>query len=226
MGATNKTYNKEVVAHKLENAGMIPVFYHDDIEVCKQIVKACYDGGVTVFEFTNRGKNGVENFKALKTYVETNCPGMLLGIGSVMDRATTSLFLSIGADFIVSPILKEEMAEECARMNVNWIPGCGTLTEIVKGVDLGAPIVKIFPGSTLGPGFVKAVLGPVPTLKLMPTGGVKPEEANLKAWFEAGVVCVGMGSQLLTKDIIVNNDYDVLKEKVKETFHLIEQLKK
>lgn len=214
------------VAIAMRETGMVPVFYHADIEICKKVVKACYDGGVRVFEFTNRGDFAHEVFSELNKYCLKELPEMILGVGSVIDAGTTSLYLQLGANFIVSPVLKEEMAKVCNRRKVAWSPGCGSLTEISLAEELGAEVVKIFPGSQVGgPGFVKAVRGPFPWTSIMPTGGVEPTEDNLKKWFEAGVTCVGMGSKLITKDIFQENKYDQLTETVKNALAIIKKYK-
>lgn len=211
------------ISEKLEQSGMVPVFYHEDLTTCKNAIQACYDGGLRVFEYTNRGDKATVNFPLLKQYINDNYPDMLLGIGSVINKEQTEKYIALGADFIVSPILEEEMVETCNKNYKYWIPGCATLTEIARAEKLGADIIKIFPGNVLGPGFVKAVKDPMPWLKLMPTGGVAPEEENLKAWFNSGVVCVGMGSKLLTKEAISNTD--MLTDKVSETLELINDIR-
>ena len=204
---------------------MIPVFYHADIEICKRVIAACYEGGIRVFEYTNRGEKALENFPLLKAYIGAKFPDMLLGIGSIITTIHAHQFIALDADFIVAPILDEEVAAICAEKDKFWIPGCGTLSEMARAEKLGAEIVKAFPGNVLGPGFVKAVRGPMPWLKIMPTGGVEPTEESLKVWFDAGVVCVGMGSQLITKDVIANGNYAALTQKVKDGFKIIEKLK-
>lgn len=214
------------VVIKMKETGMVPVFYNADIEVCKNVLKACYDGGVRVFEFTNRGDFAHEVFGQLMKYAAEDCPEMMLGVGSVIDGPTTSLYLQMGANFIVSPIIDEEMARMCNKRKVAWSPGCGSVTEIVKAHELGSEVVKIFPGSQVGgPAFVKAVRGPFPYASIMPTGGVSPDEANLKGWIEAGVHCVGMGSQLFPKEILANKDYSAITAKCKEALAIIKKLR-
>lgn len=213
------------ITNQLNEKGFIPLFYHSDIEVCIGIVKACFDGGIRVVEFTDRGEKALENFKKLKIYVNTNLPGMLLGIGSITNKKQAEEFLNAEADFIVAPILDEETGKYCKQENVAWIPGCGTLSEIARAVKIGAEVVKIFPGNVLGSGFVKAVLGPMPQLKLMPTGGVEPTEENLKAWFDAGVFCVGMGSKLISKETMDNRNFHSLTLQVQNLIKLINEIK-
>lgn len=215
------------VALKMAETGMIPVFYHKDIDVCKKVLKACYDGGVRVFEFTNRGDFAHEVFAELNKYAAKELPELILGVGSVVEAGTTSLYIQLGANFIVSPVLNEDMAKVCNRRKVLWSPGCGSVTEISKAEELGAEVVKIFPGSQVGgPKFVEAVKGPLPWSSIMPTGGVDTSEENLSAWFKAGVTCVGMGSQLITKDVIEKGDFQKLTDECKKALEIIKKYKK
>jgi len=215
------------VALKMKETGMVPVFYHKDAEICKQVAKACYAGGIRVFEFTNRGDYAHEVFTELNKYAARELPEMIMGVGSVMDVGTTSLYIQLGANFIVSPLINADMAKVCNRRKISWSPGCGSVTEIGYAEELGAEIVKIFPGSQVGgPKFVEAVKGPLPWSSIMPTGGVDISEENLSAWFKAGVTCVGMGSQLLTKDIIGNGKWDELTQNCIKALEIIRQYKK
>lgn len=214
------------VLTRLGEQGMIPVLYNPDTELMKNILKACYNGGIRSFEFTNRGDFAHEVFAELIKWASKELPEMILGVGSVIDAGTASLYIQLGANFIVSPILSEEMAKACNRRKVAWMPGCGTPSEISKAEELGAEVVKIFPGSSVGgPSFVKAFLGPSPWSNIMPTGGVDPSEENLKAWFGAGVYCVGMGSQLITKEILSNKDYDKLTAICRDTLERIRKIR-
>ena len=215
-------YRRLRVAQTILDTGLVPVFYHSDITIAKQVLKACYDGGVRIFEFTNRGDLAHEVFRDLNVYALNELPGMILGVGSVVDAGTTSLYLQLGANFIVSPVLNPEMARVCNRRKVLWSPGCGSLSEISQAEELGAEIVKIFPATEVGgPGFVKSVLGPNPWTFIMPTGGVKPEEPNVKEWFEAGVACVGMGSQLFPADWIRDGKFADITKKVAEAMAMV-----
>lgn len=205
---------------------MVPVFYHPDLDVCKNVLKACHAGGVRAFEFTNRGDFAHEIFSELSKYVRDELPELMLGVGSVVDAGTASIYIQCGTSFVVSPVLNEEMARVCNRRKVLWSPGCGSLSEISHAEELGAEVVKIFPGSSVGgPGFVKAVKGPCPWTSIMPTGGVKPTEENLKDWFDAGVHCVGMGSQLFTKDLIQSDKHQELVDKISATLAIIQRLR-
>ena len=214
-------YTRLEVVRVIQETGMVPLFYHSDIEIGKKVLKACYDGGARLMEFTARGDFAFEVFSELNKYALEELPGMIMGVGSITDAASASLYMQMGANFIVTPSLREDIAIVCNRKKVLWSPGCGTLTEINRAEELGCEVIKLFPGSTYGPGFVKAIKGPQPWTSVMPTGGVSTEETNLRAWFEAGVSCVGMGSKLISKDILVNGDYAALENKVKTTLETI-----
>ena len=219
-------YSRIEVAHLMKETGMVPLFYHPNIELGKKVMKACYDGGARLMEFTARGDFSVEVFLELNKFAIKELPGMIMGVGSITDAGAASMFMQMGANFIVTPSLREDIAIACNRRKVFWSPGCGTLTEINRAEELGCEIIKLFPGSIYGAGFVKAIKGPQPWTSVMPTGGVTTEESNLKGWFGAGVTCVGMGSQLISKDILANQDYDLLKQRVSDTLSLIKSLRK
>lgn len=215
------------VALKMAECGVIPVFYHADAEICKEVLRAAYKGGARVFEFTNRGDFAHEVFGQLIKWTATELPDMILGIGSVIDPATTALYLQLGANFIVSPLLNEEMARTCNRRKVLWSPGCGSLSEIGRAEELGAEIVKIFPGASVGgPQFVAAIKGPCPWSSIMPTGGVEPTDVNLRAWFKSGVTCVGMGSNMFPKAMITSGNWEGLAVFIKSCFDLADQIRR
>ncbi|MFV8466023.1 bifunctional 4-hydroxy-2-oxoglutarate aldolase/2-dehydro-3-deoxy-phosphogluconate aldolase [Flavobacterium sp. LB1P62] len=219
-------YSRIEVASVMAATGMVPLFFHTDVELGKKIVKACYDGGARLMEFTSRGDFAFEIFGALNKYALAELPGMILGVGSITDAAAASLYMQLGANFIVTPVLREDIAIACNRRKVLWSPGCGTLTEIARAEELGCEIVKLFPGDIYGPNFIKAIKGPCPWTSIMPTGGVSTSEDNLKGWFDAGVTCVGIGSQLISNEILANKDYDGLKLKVQETLAIIAKVRK
>lgn len=214
------------VVSKMTETGMVPLFYHSDIEIAKKILKACYEGGARLLEFTSRGDFAHQIFDELNKYVLTELPDMIMGVGSVTDSAAASLYMQLGANFIVTPVLREDIAVVCNRRKVLWSAGCGSLTEIARAEELGGEIVKLFPGSIYGPDFVKAIKGPQPWTSIMPTGGVSTEEDNLRVWFDAGVTCVGMGSKLISNEILANEDFEVLKTKVAETLKLIKKIRR
>jgi 2-dehydro-3-deoxyphosphogluconate aldolase/(4S)-4-hydroxy-2-oxoglutarate aldolase len=219
-------YSRIEVFLKMKETGMVPLYYNSDAELCKKVVKACYDGGALAFEFTNRGDFAHEVFSELSKYVKKELPGMAIGVGSVIDAGTASLFIQLGADFIVSPLLNPEVAKVCNRRKVLWSPGCGSISEINYAEELGCELVKIFPaGQVGGPEFIASIKGPMPWSDLMPSGGVTPEYENLKAWFKAGATCVGLGSQLMKKEYISTGNFQGLADKVKETIELIRKIK-
>ena len=219
-------YSRVEVFQAMKETGVVPVFFHADIEVSKAVLKSCYDGGIRVFEFVNRGDFAHEVFGELNKYALENLPGMILGAGSIVEEATTAIYIQLGANFIVSPLLNENMARICNRRKIMWSPGCGTISEISKAQELGAEVVKVFPASEVGgPSFVKAVKAPMPWTDIMPTGGVDTSKDNLKQWFDAGVTCVGMGSALFPKNIMANKDWDALTQKVKELMANIKEVR-
>jgi 2-dehydro-3-deoxyphosphogluconate aldolase/(4S)-4-hydroxy-2-oxoglutarate aldolase len=210
----------------MQQDGMVPLFFHPDVDLGKKILKACYDGGGRLLEFTNRGDFAFEIFGELNKYALKELPGMILGVGSITDAGAASLYMQLGANFIVTPVLREDIAAVCNRRKVLWSPGCGSLTEIARAEELGCEIVKLFPGDIYGPKFVKGIKGPCPWTSIMPTGGVSPSEENLKGWFDAGVTCVGMGSQLISKDILASKDFGRLENMVRDTLSLIKSIRK
>lgn len=218
-------YSRIEVASVMKENGMVPLFFHSDIELSKKILKACYDGGSRLMEFTSRGDFAFEIFGQLNKYALAELPGMILGVGSVTDAAAASLYMQLGANFIVTPVLREDIALVCNRRKVLWSPGCGTLTEIARAEELGCEIVKLFPGDIYGPQFIKGIKGPCPWTSIMPTGGVSTDRANLKSWFDVGVTCVGIGSQLISNEILANRDYAGLQAKVKETLAIIAEIR-
>ncbi len=217
-------YTGEQLLEKINTAPIVPVFSHTDKATALAVVKACYDGGISVFEFTNRNKEAAEVFEYLLSQKE-QFPGMALGIGTIMNEEQAQQFIALGADFIVSPILDEKVAALCTKNNISWTPGCGTLTEIIQGQRWGATLIKVFPADVMGPKFIAGVKGPCPDLNLMPTGGVTPEEEELKTWFRSGVVCVGMGSQLMDKQLIASGNFSALSLRIREVVNFVNQLK-
>jgi 2-dehydro-3-deoxyphosphogluconate aldolase/(4S)-4-hydroxy-2-oxoglutarate aldolase len=214
------------VLNTVINTGLVPIFYNADVEVAKNVTKACAAGGALVVEFTNRGDFAAEVFKELSQYLSTEEPDIILGVGSVMDAPTAALYIAYGANFIVSPVLNEEMAWVCNRRKIAFMPGCGSVSEISRAEELGVEIVKIFPGSSVGgPGFVKSVLAPCPWTRIMPTGGVAPTEENLGAWFEAGAACVGMGSNLVRKDLVAAGKWEEITKLTRQTLDLIRKVR-
>lgn len=205
--------------------GMVPLFYHPDAEMGKKVLAAVYRGGARVLEFTNRGDFAHEVFAELSKFAARELPEMMMGVGSLTDAGTAALYLQLGADFVVTPVFREDIAIVCNRRKVLWSPGCGSLTEIARAEELGAEIVKLFPGSIYGPNFIKDILGPCPWTNIMPTGGVSPDYDNLKKWFDAGAYCVGMGSKLMATNEQGNFDYDKIEQLTKEALGHIRKIR-
>lgn len=210
----------------MAETGLVPLFFNSDVELSKKILKACYDGGARLMEFTARGDFAHQVFGELTKYAIAELPGMIMGVGSVTDAGAASLYMQLGANFIVTPVLREDIAIVCNRRKVLWSPGCGSLTEIARAEELGCEIVKLFPGGTYGPEYVKDIKGPQPWTSIMPTGGVSPTRENLEAWFGAGVTCVGMGSKLISKEIVDTQNFELLKAKVQEALQMIKEIRK
>ena len=220
-----KNYSRAEIAVLFEKSGLVPLFYHEDAETVKKVVKALYDGGARLFEFTSRGEFAHEVFAEVVKYSRQECPDMLLGVGSVTDGAEASRYIAMGAKFVVSPVFRKDVVINCNRRKVLYLPGCGTLEEIGKAEEWGCEIVKLFPAAVYGPEFVKAVVGPQPWTSIMPSGGVSTEKDNLKAWFDAGVSCVGMGSSLIKKNISTEEDFEELQKKVSDVLQIISELR-
>lgn len=214
------------VLNTINETGIVPLFYNQDVELVKNVVKACYKGGARVFEFTNRGDFAHEVFSKVVKWSELECPEMIMGVGSIIDTGTASLYIQLGANFIVSPNLNTELAKVCNRRKIAWMPGCGTLSEINLAEELGCEIVKIFPGKEIGgPSFVKAIKGPCPWTSIMPSGGVAPEKESLEEWFNAGVTCVGLGSQLTPKEVLKKGDFAFIENKTREAIQIVNHIK-
>lgn len=212
------------VLNKMVELGLVPVFYQPDLEVAKQVVAACSTGGAKVVEFTNRGDFAYQVFGELIKHFAVADPDVILGIGSVSDPETAALYINNGANFVVGPVLNPDVAKVCNRRKVPYSPGCGSASEISYAEELGVEIVKVFPGTSVGgPGFVKSVLGPHPWTRIMPTGGVDATEESIKGWFAAGVTCVGIGSKLVSKDLVAKGDYDAIADRAAQVLAWIRE---
>ncbi|WP_347372752.1 bifunctional 4-hydroxy-2-oxoglutarate aldolase/2-dehydro-3-deoxy-phosphogluconate aldolase [Aequorivita sp. Q41] len=218
-------YSRIEVVNTMNKTGLVPLFYNSDISNCKKILETLYASGARLLEFTARGDFAEEVFSELNKYAISKLPDMILGVGSITDAASASRYMSLGASFIITPVLREDVALVCNRRKVLWSPGCGSLSEIAKAEELGCEIVKLFPGGIYGPDFVKAIKGPCQWTSIMPTGGVSPTKENLTAWFSAGVSCVGMGSKLIVKDADGNYDLQRIEELTKFSLKIISELK-
>ncbi len=219
-------YSKLQVIGSAISTGVVPVFYNADKEVSLEVMKACYDGGIRVFEFANRGDFAHEVFGDLVKYATTKLPGMILGAGTVIDAPTAAMYLQEGANFIVGPLFNREVADVCNRRCVPYIPGCASVAEVGEAQASGCDVVKIFPGDVLGPAFVKSVKAPMPWTQILVTGGVKPEEDNLRSWFKAGASCVGMGSNLFPKEMIKAGDWASVTSLCADSLSIIAEARK
>ncbi|WP_421738172.1 bifunctional 4-hydroxy-2-oxoglutarate aldolase/2-dehydro-3-deoxy-phosphogluconate aldolase [Caulobacter sp.] len=218
--------DRMAVLTAMMDQGVIPVFYHPDAEVCKKVIQACADGGAPCIEFTNRGDFASHVFYEVTKHFATADERVIMGVGSIVDAPTAGIYIANGAKFVVGPILNADVAKVCNRRKIPYSPGCGSASEISYAEELGCEIVKVFPGSSVGgPDFVKAVLGPMPWTRIMPTGGVDPDEASVKKWFGAGIVAAGMGSKLITQELLDAGDYAGITAKVRETVELIKKVR-
>jgi 2-dehydro-3-deoxyphosphogluconate aldolase/(4S)-4-hydroxy-2-oxoglutarate aldolase len=214
------------VLNTMLDTGMVPVFYHPSLEVAREVAGACVAGGCPLLEFTNRGDHAWEVFTELERYCARELPELILGVGSIVDPGTASLYINCGASFVVAPALNAEVARVCNRRKIPYSPGCGTLSEISQAEELGCEIIKIFPGKEVGgQAFIKNIKGPCPWVSIMPTGGVEPTEASLKGWFEAGAACVGMGSNMITKEMLKAADYAGIGANIGRTVELIRKIR-
>tara|TARA_R110001632_G_scaffold51669_6_gene128651 strand:+ start:2565 stop:3236 length:672 start_codon:yes stop_codon:yes gene_type:complete len=213
------------VAQEMKRTGIVPLFYNESVDIGTQILQACYNGGARVIEFTSRGENAHKVFDALCAFAKANLPELILGVGSVTDSAAASLYMQLGANFVVTPVLREDIATVCNRRKVLWSPGCGSLTEIARAEELGCEIVKLFPGGIYGSQFVKAIKGPCPWTSIMPTGGVSPTRESLEEWFDAGVTCVGMGSKLIAPEPNGKWNFKTIEDKTKHAIDLVKSIR-
>ncbi len=219
-------YRRLKVLQMIEEIGMVPIFYHEDKEVCLNVTKACVQGGALLIELVNRSDNMIGVFKEIENYCKTHLPQAVLGVGSIVDEGTAAMYINQGANFIVGPCFDHGVAIICNKRKVPYIPGCASMKEIHEAESLGVEICKIFPAKEVGGiDFIKAVLAPRPWSSLMPTGGIETTKESLEKWFKAGSVCVGMGSGLISKSILAKKDYKLLAKKVKETISIIKELK-
>ncbi len=218
-------YDKLQVLTAIRDTGIVPVFYNGDLEISKNVLKACYEGGIRAFEFANRGDFAQEVFGELVKYANKELPGMIVGIGSVVDPGTAALYIQLGANFVVGPLFNPAIAPICNRRNIPYAPGCGSVSEVGAAQEAGCDLCKVFPGDVLGPAFVKGLRAPMPWSKLMVTGGVKPTRENLEGWFKAGVFCVGMGSNLFPKDVIAAGQWSKISELCADALAIVKEVR-
>ncbi len=218
-------FDRLTVFNTILQDGLVPLFYHASMETSQQIAAALAEGGSHVLEFTNRGDFAIEVFSALVKFAQTQYPHLIIGVGSVDDAPTAALYLAHGANFVVGPTFNEEVARLCNRRKVAYVPGCNTVSEIARAEEWGAEIIKLFPGTVGGPEFIKAILGPRPWTRIMPTGGVSPDEDNLRAWFKAGVACVGMGSNLIRNDWVQAGNFEAIRHSLGSALQMIQSIR-
>ena len=220
-------HDRMAVLNAIYDIGVVPVFYNSNLGTVISVIEACAEGGARAVEFTNRGDLAYRTFAEASQHVIDNNIDVILGVGSIVDAPTASLYINSGANFVVGPLLNSDVAKLCNRRKIAYSPGCGSVSEIAAAEELGVEIVKVFPGAEVGgPDFVKSVLGPCPWTRIMPTGGVDVTHKSLKAWFDAGVACVGVGSKLITKEILDAGDYDGLTTKVREVVRLVDEIRR
>ncbi len=216
-------FDKIAVLNKIQSTGIVPVFYNSDVEVAKQVVKACYEGGIRAFEFTNRGDFAHEVFAEVVKYAAVECPEMAVGVGSIVDAPTASLYIQLGACFVVGPLFNADVAKVCNRRLIPYTPGCGSVTEVGLAQEAGCDLCKVFPGDVLGPKFVKGLMAPMPWTKIMVTGGVEPTAESISKWFKAGAFAVGMGSCLFPKELMASKDWSAISKICAEAIAVVEQ---
>jgi 2-dehydro-3-deoxyphosphogluconate aldolase/(4S)-4-hydroxy-2-oxoglutarate aldolase len=219
-------FDKISVLEKIGTTGMVPVYYNDDVETAKHVILACYEGGVRAFEFTNRGDFAHEVFAELVKWADSACPELALGAGTVVDAPTAALYIQLGANFIVGPLFNPDVARVCNRRCVPYTPGCMTPSEVGQAQEVGCDLIKIFPGSVVGPGLVKSLLAPMPWTRIMVTGGVSPDADNLRQWFAAGAWCVGMGSKMFPKERVAAADWSYITTRTRESLEIIKDIRK
>src|SRR5262245_38370787 len=220
------TKDRMAVLAAMIDQGVIPIFYHSDIEVCRNVIQACANGGATCVELTNRGDFAASVFLEMARHFAAADPRIIMGAGSVVDAPTAAIYIASGARFVVSPGLNPGVAKLCNRRKIPYIPGCASATEITRAEELGCEIVKMFPGDSVGgPGFVNAILGPCPWTRIMATGGVDSTEESLRSWFEAGVACVGIGTKLITKELLAKRDYEGIEVRIRDTLQLVRAIR-
>lgn len=218
-------YDNIQVLTAIKETGIVPVFYNGNLEISKNVLKACYEGGIRAFEFANRGDFAQEVFGELVKYANKELPGMIVGIGSVVDPGTAALYIQLGANFVVGPLFNPAIAPICNRRNIPYAPGCGSVSEVGAAQEAGCDLCKVFPGDVLGPAFVKGLRAPMPWSKLMVTGGVKPTRENLEGWFKAGVFCVGMGSNLFPKDVIAAGEWSKISDLCRDALAIVKEVR-
>ena len=216
---------KSELLQLIPQQGILPLYFYKDTEVSIQVLKALFNAGIRTVEYTNRGEAALKNFKEMRRVCDTELNGMYLGVGTIKDSASAQAFIDAGADYIISPGLVEDAIKVADKNGIFWVPGCMTPSEIIRAEQLGAKMVKLFPGNILGPSFVSAIKELFPNLLFMPTGGVDLDKENISGWFKAGVCAVGMGSKLISKQLLEQKDYAKIEELTREAISIIKSIK-
>ncbi len=210
---------------KMDQAGIMPIFFNPEENICLKLLEAAYEGGIRVIEMVNRGKEAPSIFPAIRKLAD-QMPGLSLGIGTIYHPWEAEMFSELGAEVIVAPVMNPKLGEYCKNANLPWIPGCGTVTEVFFAQEIGAELIKVYPANVLTPEFVKSVHAVLPNVEIIPTGGVEPNAVSIKEWFDAGVLCVGMGSQLFKKELISKGAYSEIRDTIKDALAIINSIKK
>ena len=216
---------KSELLQLIPQQGILPLYFYKDTEVSIQVLKALFNAGIRTVEYTNRGEAALKNFKEMRRVCDTELKGMYLGVGTIKDSASAQAFIDAGADYLISPGLVEDAIKVADKNGIFWVPGCMTPTEIIRAEQLGAKMIKLFPGNILGPSFLSAVKELFPNLLFMPTGGVDLDKENISGWFKAGVCAVGMGSKLISKQLLEQKDYAKIEELTKEAIGIIKSIR-
>jgi len=216
---------KKNTLNQIIEQGILPLYFHPDADVSVQILKALYNAGIRVIEYTNGGETAVDDFLQLRKVADKELPELQLGVGSIRNRIEATEFINVGADFIACPGVIEEVAELADKNDLLWIPGCLTATEIILADDLGAQLVKLFPGSLLGPSYLTAIKEIFPHLLFIPSGGIEASEENLNSWFKSGASAVGLGSEFITKNLMETKDYTRIESLTKQTLKIVQEIK-
>ena len=216
---------KTEILKLIPEQGVLPLFFYKDTQVSIEVLKALYSAGIRTVEYTNRGEAALQNFKEMRKVCDSELKGMYLGVGTIKNADAAKAFIDAGTDYIISPGLVEDAVKVADANHMLWVPGCMTPSEIIRAEQLGAKLVKLFPGNILGPSFLSAIKEIFPNLLFMPTGGVEAEKENLSGWFKAGVCAVGMGSKLITKASLENRDYEGIRKGTEKSLELIREVR-
>ncbi len=217
--------NKAFITDLIVQQGILPLYFYKDTTVSIEVLRALYAAGIRTVEYTNRGEDALRNFVAMRQVCDTELKGMYLGIGTIKNADAAQAFTDAGADYLISPGLVEQVAAVADKHNMLWVPGCMTPTEIISAENLGAKLIKLFPGNLLGPEFVSGIKSIFPNLLFMPTGGVELEQENIGQWFKAGVCAVGMGSKLITSQLLETKDYQQITANTKAAIEIVQSAK-